>query len=344
MGAGRAGQGTIGPTEADDGATMAERGAWGGGEPAGGEDELVERLRAILGEPAAGVLRGIGDDAALLAPDLAWTVDTCVDGRHFDRASAAPADVGWKALAVNLSDLAAMGAEPVGALVSLLLGPGDETSVEAIYEGLAACAAAHACPVVGGDVARAHGLALSVGALGRVAGSPPGRDGARPGHVLAVTGSLGAAAAGLAALREPALAAVDGIGACIDRQRRPVPRLAEGRALASVASAMMDVSDGLASDLPRIALRSGVGLEVDLDALPVDEATRRVADLRGEPAGVLAATGGEDYELVVALDPAAVAGCGVPLTVIGEVVAGPSAVRFRGAGSDRALRGWDHLA
>jgi len=104
------------------------------------------------------------------------------------------------------------------------------------------------------------------------------------------------------------------------------------------------VSDGLASDLPRMARRSGVRLEVDLDALPVDEPTRRVAELRGDPAGVLAATGGEDYELVVAIDPADVAGCGVPLAVIGEVLAGPAAVCFRGQGSDRALRGWDHLA
>jgi thiamine-monophosphate kinase len=107
---------------------------------------------------------------------------------------------------------------------------------------------------------------------------------------------------------------------------------------------MMDVSDGLASDLPRIALRSGVGLEVDLDALPVDEATRRVAELRGEPAGVLAATGGEDYELVVSLPAAAITACGVPLTVIGRVEAGPPGVRFTGAGADEALRGWDHLA
>jgi thiamine-monophosphate kinase len=321
---------------------MADDADWGEGSAHADEDALVARLAGIVPAAAPALLRGIGDDAALLAPDLVWTVDTQVDGVHFDRATSSPADVGWKALAVNLSDLAAMGATPLAALVSVILGPGDDADLEAVYGGLAACARACGCAVAGGDIARGVQLALSVSVLGR-ADSPPGRDGAAPGDVLAVTGALGASAAGLAVLRDPALAGTPGSEACITRHRRPEPRLAEGGRLAPHAHAMMDVSDGLATDLPRLARRSGVLLEVDLDALPIDPAAAALARATGREPGVLAATGGEDYELVVALPAEAVGHCGVPLTVIGEVAAGPAEVRFRGAGADAALRGWDHL-
>lgn len=304
----------------------------------------MRALADIVGGEAHGASGGIGDDAALIGPDLIWTVDAQVDGVHFRRDLSAPGDVGWKALAVSISDCAAMGATPVGALVSLVIADGDVTSLEPIYAGLADCARTYGCPVVGGDVARGPGLVLSVSVLGRTAVSPPGRAAARPGDVVAVTGDLGASAAGLAALTDPALRDLPGAADGIDRHRRPRPRLAEGARLAPHAHAMMDVSDGLATDLPRIARRSGVALEVDLDALPVGEAVRAVAAARGIAAGAFAATGGEDYELVVALDPAAIADCGVPLTVIGEVVAGPGEVRWSGAGADAALRGWDHLA
>ena len=122
------------------------------------------------------------------------------------------------------------------------------------------------------------------------------------------------------------------------------PAFLESGALAAVAHALMDASDGLARDLPRIARRSGVALAVDLDALPVHDPVRAVAERLGTAPGAFAATGGEDYELIAVLDPGQVAGCGVPLTVIGEVVDGPAEVRWRGAGSEAALRGWDHLA
>ncbi|MEY4226319.1 MAG: thiamine-phosphate kinase [Actinomycetota bacterium] len=323
---------------------MADLAGWGGGAPHADEDALMRALADIVGGEAHGASGGIGDDAALIDPDLIWTVDAQVDGVHFRRDLSAPGDVGWKALAVSISDCAAMGAAPVGALVSLVIADGDVTSLEPIYAGLADCARTYGCPVVGGDVARGPGLVLSVSVLGRAAVPPPRRAAARPGDVVAVTGDLGASAAGLAALTDPALRDLPGAADCMDRHRRPRPRLAEGARLARQVHAMMDVSDGLATDLPRIARRSGVALEVDLDALPVGEAVRAVAAARGIAAGAFAATGGEDYELVVALDPAAVADCGVPLTVIGEVVAGPGEVRWSGAGADAALRGWDHLA
>ena len=291
---------------------------WGAGAPHADEDELVARLAELVDAPAPGVLQGIGDDTAVLAPDLAWTVDTQVDGVHFDRATSSPQDVGWKALAVSLSDLAAAGARPLAALVSVVLGEGDDAELEAVYTGLGACARTYGCAIAGGDVARGSALALSVSALGRTTGAP-GRGGARAGDVIAVTGTLGASAAGLAALCDPVLAALAGADACIARHRRPHPRCDDGAVLAPVAHALMDVSDGLAADLPRIARRSGVILSVDLDVLPVDAATRAIAGALGVEPGVLAATGGEDYELLVVGPEDALAACGVALTVVGRV-------------------------
>ena len=315
---------------------MTDGAGWGEGAGHADEDALVARLAELVAAPAPGVLRGIGDDAALLDPDLAWTVDTQVEGVHFDRATSSPADVGWKALAVNLSDLAAMGATPLAALVSVLVGPGDDAELEAIYSGLGACARLYGCAIAGGDVARAEELALSISVLGRTA-CAPGRDGAQPGDVIAVTGDLGASAAGLLVLRDPALAELPGADACVQRHRRPHPRLAEGAALAPHAHAMMDLSDGLATDLPRLARRSGVAIEIDLAALPVRAETAAIARAAGVDPAELAATGGEDYELAVALPPDADLG---GLTAIGTVTAG-SGVRL--AGADGALRGWDHL-
>jgi thiamine-monophosphate kinase len=159
-----------------------------------------------------------------------------------------------------------------------------------------------------------------------------------------VTGTLGESAAGLAVLHDGSLRDLPGADECVERHRRPHPRLDEGALLAPHAHAMMDISDGLATDLPRLARSSDVALVVDLDALPLHEDVRLIAETLRRVPGAFAATGGEDYELVVALPAAAIAACGVPLTVIGRVEAGPPGVRFTGAGADEALRGWDHLA
>jgi len=307
------------------------------------EDALIEHLATLVEDDAAQVLQGIGDDAAALAPDLVWTVDTQIEGVHFRRAWSSPEDVGWKALAVNLSDLAAMGGTPIGALVSLILGPEGDAGIAPLYAGLGACARSYGCPIVGGDVAHGHGLALSISVLGRVARPAPGRAGAQPGDLLAVTGSLGAAAAGLAVLEDRAPPGLAGGDEATARHRRPLPRLEEGVVLARVAHAMMDLSDGLATDAPRLARRSGVTVHIDLDALPVDPHVRGIAASLNTAPGVLAATGGEDYELLVALDPADAATCEVPLTVIGTVEAGPADVVLSGAGAADGLVGWDHL-
>ena len=182
---------------------------------------------------------------------------------------------------------------------------------------------------------------LAVTVLGRAA-APATRAGALPGDVLAVTGALGGSEAGRLVL-EGAVAPPPEEGTLAERHRRPRPRLAEGRALAGLVHAMLDVSDGVASDARRLASASGVTVEVDLAALPLQPGVAAVAAAAGREPGAFAATGGEDYELLVALDAAALAAAPVPLTAIGRVAAGPADVRFRGPGADAGLTGWDHL-
>jgi len=306
-----------------------------------GEFELIARLAGALGETGPGVLLGIGDDAAVLPPDLVVSTDLVVEDVHFRRATTGLADLGWKALAVAVSDLAAMGAAPLGAVVGLALGSGwSADEAVAIYEGVGECARECGCPVVGGDVSRAAVLMLAVTVFGRTA-APATRGGAQVGDVLAVTGSLGGSEAGRLLL-EAGAADSAAAAALAHRHLRPVPRVADGRILAPHVHAMLDVSDGVASDARRLADASGVCVEVDLDALPVQPGVEEVAAARGVEPGAFAATGGEDYELLVALPEAALATSGVPLTRIGRILAG-TGVRFTGAGADEALAGFDHL-
>jgi thiamine-monophosphate kinase len=311
-----------------------------------GEFELIELFTRALPLAGRGVVVGPGDDAAVLRPapgeDLVATVDAVVAGVHFDRRST-PADVGWKALAVNLSDLAAMGARPVGALVALGLPRGTPTAtVRGLARGLGACARAHRTPVVGGNVTRADALSLTVTVLGAV---PEGRavlrEGARPGDLVAVTGTLGDAALGLARGAAAPLAR---------RQRRPTPRLDAGLALAGMVRAAIDVSDGLVQDLGHLCRASRVGARIGVVELPLSSAYRRAASRLADPYAA-ALAGGEDYELVVALPPArlvaareAAARAGAPLTVVGRFVRGRG-VRVVGARGEAlpAPAGHDHL-
>jgi thiamine-monophosphate kinase len=220
-----------------------------------------------------------------------------VEGIHFLPAQSR-ADVAWKLVARNLSDLAAKGAEPLGVLLGYMLGPDDE----AFCAGLAEVLEHYGVPLLGGDtVSGGPPQALGLTAVGRAVHRPvPSRGGARPGDALWLTGALGAAMVGFEALRE-------GTGADTLAYRRPMARLAEGQALAPLASAMMDVSDGLLLDLSRLCSASGCGARIDLDALPLSRAF--IAE-RGQHrlARLFAATGGDDYSLLAALpadlDPA----------------------------------------
>ena len=236
----------------------------------------------------------------------------------------ASADLGWKALAVAVSDLAAMGAEPLGARgrAGARPGAGRRTTSVAIYGGVAECARACGCPVVGGDVSRAAVLMLAVTVFGRTA-RPPRGPARGPGDVLAVTGALGGSEAGRLLLEGGAADCAASWPSCRRGTAGRVPRLADGRALAATVHAMLDVSDGVASDARRLAEASGVRVEVDLDALPLQAGVAEVAAAAGVEPGRVRRPGGEDYELLVALPPRALRASPVPLTPIGRILDGP---------------------
>jgi len=264
-----------------------------------GELALIEWIRGhAIGAGAGEVVVGPGDDAAILrigAELVAFATDAVVAGIHFGPGAAGSA-VGWKALAANVSDLAAVGAEPVASVAAVALGtPGGDEYGRAVYEGLAACAAEFGCPVVGGDVSAApEGAAtvVSVSVIGRFAGGarPVLRSGAAPGQPVYVTGELG--------------------GSGLGRHMEFRPRLAEGLWLAreGLAAAMIDVSDGLAADIAHICRESGVGAVIDEGAVPVSAAAREAAEESGRTALEHALADGEDFELLFTVAPGDAAG------------------------------------
>jgi len=294
------------------------------------ESEILQRLRAIATDPAA---RGLLDDAAVLG-DLVLTHDTIAEGVHY-LPDDPPASVGWKLAAVNLSDLAAKGAAPAGALLSLTIR-GDGEWESGFLDGLAAACESYDLPLIGGDtIALPAGAprVLGLTALGRTAGPVPARYGGEPGDSLWLAGTVGDSAAGLHLLQDDPRTT----GPLVDIFRRPVPLLAAGRALAPAASAMMDVSDGLLLDCARLAEASGCGAEIDLDALPLSRAF--VAERgAGRSARLFAATGGDDYALLAALpagtDPSTLClPIEATLTRIGSLVAGSGIALSDGKGS-----------
>lgn len=302
--------------------------------PLPGEFQLIERFtRPFLA--GAGVEVGIGDDAAVLRPppghDLVATVDAVVEGVHFD-AAFLPEEVGWKSLAVNLSDLAAMGARPLWALVALATpSHADLRWLERVGRGIAHCARRHQTSVVGGNVTAAGQTSLTVTVVGVVRrGRALLRSGARVGDLLVVSGSLGGAALGLSPGAARTLSA---------RQRRPLPRLALGQGAAGVARAAIDISDGLLQDLGHLCKASGTGARVELDRLPLSRAYRAATKGRADPLEE-ALSGGEDYELLLAVPPARLRAlqeiarlARTPVAVIGEMEAKAGIRVVKGGGS-----------
>jgi thiamine-monophosphate kinase len=300
-----------------------------------------------------------GDDAAVTVPKgaTATSVDSLVDGVHFRRQTAPLGSVGRKALAVALSDLAAMGAAPGEAYVQLGIPDDlDQAGCLELGQGLAELAAEHDVAVLGGDLTRAPVLWIAITVVGHADSAEQlvRRSGARPGEVLAVTGELGGAAAGLLILERPELA--DAVGAKIAdglrrRQVEPRPRIAAGRALAaSGASAMIDLSDGLGGDARHLAAASGTRLVIELERLPLQAGVGELAAAAGVDGDDLAAGRGEDYELLVALPPeraegasAEVAATGSRLTPIGAVEDGEGVVLRAPDGSEREAVGFDQL-
>jgi thiamine-monophosphate kinase len=302
-----------------------------------GEFAFLERLRRALPTGPDGQV-WLGDDTAVLGGGLLFATDVLVEGVHFDLRWSTPADAGWKALAVNCSDLAAMGGTPRAAVAAVVV-PGDRPGLaDALAAGLAEAAAALGCPLVGGDTAVGDTLCLSVAVLGD---SPPGgavlRSGGRPGDAVLVSGALGGARGALRALRRGELP--DPVA--VARLHRPVPRLTEGRTAAGAgATAMIDLSDGLAGDLGHLCDESGVGVRIAAGAIPVG------------PGAVTedALLGGDDYELCfTAGDPdrigAAFEAAGLARSVpIGVLTERPERMLVLPGGEERPLPagGWEH--
>jgi thiamine-monophosphate kinase len=320
-----------------------------------GEFELIRRffLRPQIHGPQSGVILGIGDDAALLAvpPDteLVAAVDTIVAGRHFPDGTDARS-VGHRALAVNLSDLAAMGATPAWATLALTLPSVDIAWLERFSAGLLDLADNHGVVLVGGDTTRGP-LTVTVQIMGHVPrGAALRRSGARAGDLLAVTGTLGDGGAGLAFAAAPPEtkirpAAVE----LIQRFEYPAPRVEFGIAARGIVTAAMDLSDGLVGDLPKLAQSSGLAAHVELERLPLSDAVRAAATEERARDWALAA--GDDYELLLAVPPeryaalaAAADQLNLRLTAIGELRAGAGVTwSLNGANFVPAVHGYDHF-
>jgi len=310
-----------------------------------GEFALIAAMRRQLGAPGDRVLRGSGDDAAVVrARACAVTsIDTMVEGTHFRLGVTGPQDVGHRAMAGALSDLAAMGAHPGEAYVALVLPDHvSDDDVLALARGAGDLAARTGTVVAGGDVTTGPVLVITVTVVGWAddPGDVVGRDGAQPGDLVGVTGTLGGSAAGLAVLEGRAA----GDGGLRRDYLRPEPRLQEGLALAAAgAHAMIDVSDGVASDARHVGEASGCRLRIELEALPLAPGVADVAGVLGVDAHELAATGGEDYELLVCVpETARAAAEAAGVTWIGRVEAGEPGVALLRDGEPVALRGYEH--
>lgn len=317
-----------------------------------GEFGLIERIRAALPTTPETLVAGIGDDAAAWrAPAGALalaTTDTMVAGVHFLPVRVSWVDVGWKALAVNVSDIAAMGGTPSFALITLCLPP--DTLVEdidALYRGIAECADAYGVTVAGGDIVSAPVFAITIALYGASALDASGapvlmrRDAARAGDAIAVTGPLGGSAGGLRALIHGD--AGDHAEALIARHTRPAPRVDVAQAaIAAGVRCAIDISDGLMQDIGHICRASGAGADVQAGAIPLDASL-----LAAYPADatLIAATGGEDYELALVAAEDVLALIDAPLTIIGRITDGDAARLLDASGAPIDIRhaGWDHL-
>ena len=317
-----------------------------------------ELIRRHFTQPATHTVLGVGDDAAIIRPrpgmDLVVTTDLLAAGTHFFPDTDAEA-LGWKALAVNLSDLAAMGAEPRWAVLAVALPAADEAWIEAFCRGFFGLAERHGVDVIGGDTTRGP-LTLVPTVFGEIpAGQALTRSGARPGDTVWVSGTPGLAALGLAHLRCDVALAGNALSACLGALERPEPRVALGLALRGLASAAIDVSDGLLADLGHILECSDVAVEIEQAWLPR-------AALAAAPKGAEALAwdcllaGGDDYELIFTAEPAQEAAIralgerlGLAIAPIGTIAAGRAGeIALRGPGGRPTplggRRGFDHFA
>ena len=309
-----------------------------------GEFELIDWIKGQFRVPD-GVL-GIGDDCAVLPQrdglETLVTTDMLVEGVHFLLEDVDPYSLGWKSAAVNLSDIAGMGGKPVGTFLSCALPKTlDDGFLKGFFEGYKALSDRFDCPLLGGDTTSSlDKLCINVTVLGTCeAGRSRKRSAAQPGDLICVTGPLGDSAAGLKVILENAAAEKEE-GILRERHYRPVPRIEEGMNLAATpgVNAMMDISDGIGSDLRHILEESGTGARVDVRSLPLSAELRTVCARRGWDPVELALDGGEDYELLFTCRP----GTEVPVrhTVIGEILVTPG---LHWEGTDRDFTGFHHF-
>jgi len=322
------------------------------------EDELIASLREICATAAPeNIILGIGDDAAVWRPSRSnlsvITTDALVEGVHFTLAGMSARDIGQRAFAANLSDIAAMGARPVLATIALGVNArSDAAWIVELYAGMADLARRSGCAIAGGDITRAPAITIAITVVGEVRPSNlKRRSGARPGDIVAVTQPLGASHAGLRLLTDrPELASDARFAGVVRAFRTPQPRLAEGRWFAASRSvhALMDSSDGLSTDLTRLCAVSGVGATID--AVPIDAEAAAVAALFGDDPERYALDGGEDFALIAVIAASAfgyLAGrfarhFGTGLYRVGTIETQPG-IR-RATGEPIAPAGWDHLA
>ena len=274
------------------------------------EDILIEQIRKIVGFPHDAVVCGIGDDAAVMRMGkndklLLLTTDALVEGTHFRLETISPYELGWKSLSVNLSDIAAMGGEPVAAAVSLGLKRGQgEGFIRQFYKGMKAIGKKFSVAVVGGDLVKSSVCMVNVAVVGKVEKKFCAyRSGAQAGDVILVTGTLGDSAVGLNLLEKRIKKKIITRSEkyLIRRHLRPTPRVSEARSAVRTGAvhAMMDISDGIAVDLPRLARASGVGFRISTDRIPISDHLRKAAPKINLDPLVFTLAGGEDYELLI---------------------------------------------
>lgn len=324
------------------------------------EDELLAAIRKVLSGTAPGVVVGVGDDAAVVeagSGERVLTTDMLVEGVHFDRGLASARDLGYKAIVVNVSDVAAMAASPRFALASLALSPETDAAwTMELFGGMRGACDEYALSLIGGDLNRGDAAVVSITVVGEVApGRAVLRSGAQVGDRVVVTGSLGAAAAGLLLAKSaPGRAVASEWGReLLAAHFRPVARVGEAQTLAQAgATAMMDISDGLAKDLGMLCAESRVGARIDLGRIPVAKGLGPAAEALGLDPLEAALSGGEDYELLATIAPAAVEGAraelrerfGVTLADIGAIIEeGLCAVDQDGREFPLEPKGWDHF-
>ncbi len=324
------------------------------------EEEVVRLIQSLAGSGDGELLVGIGDDAAVLsvqARELVVTTDLLVEGVHFDLGFISPYDLGGRAMAANLSDLAGMGAKPRWGFLSLGLPPKPQAAfIGELVRGLVEFGRRFGLTLAGGDTVRSPQVLINLCLVGQADPAKPAlRSGARPGDAVCVSGNLGASAAGLAWLAGGGDPDDSGAREAVQAHLRPLPRVAAGRALAESGQvhAMMDLSDGLATDLFRLAQASGLGAKVEAAALPIAESTRDLAAGLGIDPLDWALRGGEDFELLFTCGPGqlellsallAETEPDLALTRVGSMTGEPG-VWLHGVGEPRdiGLMGYDHF-